>query len=181
MWTLRQELSGRSPPNGGSHEDQATGGSSRQDLPPGYWKETDYWANKENNRQQPNQFEVKNKEEAKYLGDYLHQGGNASSNLATVLNRRGRVKKCIFEIGAVLNDIRVESIGGIRCGLTIWNMAIVPHLINNSETWTELDQDCIDELDKLQTLFLSVYWQFHWPVLAPPWHGIRNASPWPTG
>ena len=52
-------------------------------------------------------------------------------------------------------------------------MAIIPHLLNNCETWTELDQDCIDELDKLQTLFLSV-------LMAVPSTCARPDLPWDT-
>ena len=91
------------------------------------------------------EFEVKNIKEAKYLGDFIHEGGNNSSTMATIISRRGRVKKSIFEIGSILNDIRTQSIGGLLCGMTIWNVAIVPHLLNNSETWCDLGQDCIDE------------------------------------
>ena len=118
-------------------------------------------------------FEVKEKPEAKYLGDFLHHEGNNSSTLATIMSRRGRVKKCIFEIGPILDDIRLQSIGGLLCGITIWNTAIIPHLLNNSEVWSDLEKDSMDELEKLQTLFLSV-------LLAVPLSCARPALAWDT-
>ena len=116
-------------------------------------------------------FLLKNKPEAKHLGDFVHQDGNTASTLSTILHRRGKVKKCIFEIGAVLSDIRVQSTGGLLSGLTIWNMAVVPYLLNNSEVWVDLDKECMEELDKLQTLFLSV-------LMAVPVSCPRPALSW---
>ena len=59
-------------------------------------------------------------------------------------------------------------------GLLIWNMAVVPYLLNNSEVWVDLDKECMEELDKLQTLFLSV-------LMAVPVSCPRPALSWDTG
>ena len=118
-------------------------------------------------------FKLKNNNEAKHLGDYINEGGNEASIMATIAHRRGQVKRCIFEVGAVLNDIRMQTIGGITSGLVIWNMAIIPYLLNNSEVWVDSDKTCIDELEKLQTLFLSV-------LLAVPVSCARPALAWDT-
>ena len=75
------------------------------------------------------------------MGDFLHQAGNNASILASITKKRGPAKKCIFEIGAVLNDIRLQSIGGIVSGLTIWNMAIVPYLLYNSDSWADMGEE----------------------------------------
>ena len=84
------------------------------------------------------------------------------------------MKKCIFEIGSVLSDVRVQSTGGLLSGLTIWNMAVVPYLMNNSEVWVDMDEACLEELEKLQTLFLSV-------LMAVPVSCPRPALAWDTG
>ena len=59
------------------------------------------------------------------------------------------------------------------CGLTVWNMAVIPYLLNNSETWADMEKDCLEELDKLQTLFLSLLMAV--PVTCP-----RPALAWDT-
>ena len=119
------------------------------------------------------EFKLKNEVEAKHLGEFIHQGGNNKSILSTIEHRRGRVTKSIFEIAAVLKDVRMESIGGILCGITIWEMAVLPYLLNNSETWENMEDDCIQELEKLQTLFMSVLWEV--PVTC-----ARPALTWDT-
>ena len=77
-------------------------------------------------------------------------------NLATVINRRGKVTASIFEIKAILEDIKIHSLGAIKCGMEIFELAVVPMLLSNADTWTCLDEETIHELDKLQVLFLSV-------------------------
>ena len=42
----------------------------------------------------------------------------------------------------------------ISCGLDIFNMAILPVLLYNSETWLEIDDTTIDRLDRLQLILL---------------------------
>ena len=53
-------------------------------------------------------------------------------------------------------------------------MSIIPYLLNNSEVWTELDSGCLEELERLQTLFLSV-------LLAVPITCARPSLAWDTG
>ena len=53
-------------------------------------------------------------------------------------------------------------------------MAVVPYLLNNSEVWVNLDKECMEEMDKLQTLFLSV-------LMAVPVSCPRPALSWDTG
>ena len=110
---------------------------------------------------------------AKYLGDQIHQDGNNSSTVETIRNRRGRVKKTIYEIAAVIDDIRLQSLGGLESGLTIWNMAVIPYLLYNSEVWTDIEKESLDELEMLQTLFLLA-------LLAVPLSCPRPALGWDT-
>ena len=97
-----------------------------------------------------------------------------ASNLATVMERKPRTTGAIFELAAVLEDIRLHALGGITSGLLIWQLAVIPSLLNNSGTWTELDEETLKELDKLQALFLSV-------LLAVPRSAPRASLLWDTG
>ena len=67
----------------------------------------------------------------------ISEGGLAASVDATVMKRKGKVISNIIETKAVIEDYRSQIVGGITSGLEIWEMAIIPYLTNNSETWVE--------------------------------------------
>jgi hypothetical protein len=97
--------------------------------------------------------------EEKYLGDQISAGGLGASILATIGKRRGLVLAKIFEIKAVIDDCRSHVTGGIQTGLEIWEMAVLPYLTNNCESWTGLTDTAVQELDNLQNLFYRVLLQ----------------------
>ena len=49
----------------------------------------------------------------------------------------------------------MQIIGGIKCGLDIWELAMVPSLLNNCGTWMEISEQSIEKLDQLQNMFLQ--------------------------
>ena len=89
-----------------------------------------------------------------YLGDQLSGLGLPHSVLATIMKRRGLVTRTVFEIRTVIDDYRSQVAGGLTAGLDIWEMAVLPMLMNNSECWMEVSKKSIEELDKLQLMFL---------------------------
>ena len=94
-------------------------------------------------------------EQAKYLGDQLCGLGLAESVAATVSKRRGIVTRTIYEIRAVIDDCRSNAAGGITAGIDIWEMAVIPMLTYNAECWQDISEKTINELDKLQFMFLK--------------------------
>ena len=48
----------------------------------------------------------------------------------------------------------MHSLGGIKAGIEIFNLAILPKLIYNSDTWTEMNDKAIKRLENLQNTFL---------------------------
>ena len=111
---------------------------------------------------------IQAKQQDKYLGDILHEGGLKTSIQATITERYGKTYSAIREIGAVINDFRINAIGGLRAGLDIFEMVVIPSLLNNSDTWVELDSGSITRLDELQN------WMFK-SLLAVP-----NSVPTPS-
>ena len=85
--------------------------------------------------------------------------------LTTIIEIRGRVTAPIFEIKALMEDLRMQLVGGFVGGLDLWEMAVIPMLLNNADMWTEIGQEAIKELEKLQSLFLSV--MFAVPASSP--------------
>ena len=98
----------------------------------------------------------KSKSEEKWLGDMLSDQGLDRSVEATINNRYGKIFAAIFELKAIVEDLRMQMIGGLKCGLDIWELALVPSLINNSSTWTQISSESIEKLNKLQNNFLQM-------------------------
>ena len=90
------------------------------------------------------------------------------------MERRPRTIGASFELKEVLQDIRLHSLGGMTSGLLIWQLAVIPMLLSNASTWTELTTATLQELDKLEALFLSV-------LLAVPLSSPRPSLLWDTG
>jgi hypothetical protein len=60
----------------------------------------------------------------------------------------------ILELKSVIEDFRMHSLGGIKVGLEVFNLAILPKLIYNADTWFETDVKSIKRLEKLQSILL---------------------------
>ena len=94
--------------------------------------------------------EMKEKVSDKYLGDYVHSLGTQASVHCTISNRSGRISTSIKETRAVIDDCRVNTVGGLVAGIDIWELAILPSLLNNCQTWINIGKDSIDMLEGLQ-------------------------------
>ena len=96
------------------------------------------------------------KEKVNFLGDILHEQGVTKSAEVTVNLRYGRMLSTIYEISEFLKDFRADSIGAIRSGLMIYEMAVIPALLFNSNTWCYMNNNTIKTLENLQTKMFSV-------------------------
>ena len=97
---------------------------------------------------------IKTKVKDDYLGDVLHEEGLAKSAQATIDKRYGKSYMAIVEVIAILNDFRIDTVGGILAGLEIFDLAIIPGLLNNAETWTQISKESEKKLENLQnTMF----------------------------
>ena len=80
----------------------------------------------------------------------------------------------VYEIKAVIEDCRAEVVGGITAGLEIWELAVIPYLINNCDTWAYMPKQALDILDSLQNQFLI-------NLLATPRGSPTPVLLWETG
>ena len=103
---------------------------------------------------------IKAKVQEKYLGDILNEGGLRQSVQATISERYGKAFASIREIGAVINDFRINAIGGLRAGLDIFEMVVIPSVQNNSDTWMEMDSGSVNRLDALHNCMFITFLQF---------------------
>ena len=75
---------------------------------------------------------MKEKVSDKYLGHFIQSHGP------------------ILETRAIIDDCRINTIGGIQSGLDYWEMAYLPSLLNNCQSWTKISDTSIKMLDDLQ-------------------------------
>ena len=90
----------------------------------------------------------------KYLGDLFHSDGLSASVDATVSARTGKTKGAIMEVAAVIEDMRMQVIGGMMGAWDLWNHAIVPSLLSNCGTWMEISDTTVNKLEELQNLMV---------------------------
>ena len=110
----------------------------------------------------------------KLLGDIISSNGLADSAKATVDNRKWKVISSIVEIRAVVEDYRSNLLGGIVTGLEIWELSVIPFLLYNSETWTDLSKETLNTLNDLQL-------KFYRTILSVPRTCPTPALLWETG
>ena len=84
---------------------------------------------------------------------YIVVGGNKNTQIGGELEHRaGRISPSITETRAIIEDCRVNTVGGLVAGLDIWELAIIPSLLNNSQTWVNIEQSSIDMLEDLHNM-----------------------------
>ena len=97
-------------------------------------------------------FQVKHRECDRYLGQMLHGGGLGMSAEATIQERTGRIKGATREIKQIIEDFRMQSIGGLMAAWELWEKALIPSLLSGAGTWFGLGSksNAIDMCDNLQ-------------------------------
>ena len=95
---------------------------------------------------------IKEKEQYKYLGDVIHMDGISASAHATVKEREGRITSAIIELKSIIDDCKLQIIGGALAGVEIWELAIIPSILTNAETWVNIDDKTIEILEDIQIL-----------------------------
>ena len=119
-------------------------------------------------------FPMKGVIQEKYLGDYIHCLGNPESVTATVNARHGLATTAISEIKSVLEDCRINVVGGLSAGIDIWELSVLPFLLNNSDVWGNIPPGVLEQLEELQKKFFR--YLFATPISTP-----GPALLWETG
>ena len=94
----------------------------------------------------------KEAKEDKNLEDYISEEGLGKSTISTIKKRYNKLMNTLAQIKAVIEDTRAQINGGIVIGMEIWEVAVMPYLLNNGETWCEILNELPDALkcSKLQ-------------------------------
>ena len=78
---------------------------------------------------------MKRKDSEKYLGQIIHSGGLRASCAATISDREGKIKGAIFETQSIIEEFRMQAIGGMMAAYELWERAMVPSLLSGAGTW----------------------------------------------
>ena len=135
---------------------------------------------------------MKQETQAKYLGDWLTCHGLSDSVTITVKKRKGLVSLSIYEIRSVIEDCRSQVCGGLSAGLDIWELAVIPKLLYNSDCWMDISSDTLKELEDIQLTFYrcllavgsgcplpSLYWETGGTLMKYRILKKKNAFPTP--
>ena len=96
---------------------------------------------------------LKEKLTEKWLGQVINAAGIKESTMSTIQERKYRIHNIIHETKAIVEDCRMNKIGGLKCSKEIWELAILPSLLNNAEVWHIQDQKIQKSLEDFQFLF----------------------------
>ena len=77
--------------------------------------------------------------------------GVKESTISTINERKCRIYNVINETIAIVQDSRLNKLGGLRCAKEIWELAILPSLLNSAETWPIQDAKIQKSLEDFQS------------------------------
>ena len=61
----------------------------------------------------------------------------------------------INEIASIVTDTRAKAIGGIEVATDIWELAVLPYLLNSADTWICIKKSSLEILNKIHNKFLQ--------------------------
>ena len=108
---------------------------------------------------------TKSKMMDKYLWDVVHMEGLEASVNATIEDRIGKITASMHEVKAIIDDYRMQALGGMMGALDLWNLAIIPSLMNNCSTWIGMTSRQEKKLESLQEQFIRMMMEV--PVSTP--------------
>ena len=97
--------------------------------------------------------EIKQAESEKYLGWHISENSVSASAHETVMKRKGKVTRAIYQIKSIVEDKRCEELGAVNTGLLIWNTSVLPFLLHSCENWLLMKKETEKVLADLQADF----------------------------
>ena len=101
-------------------------------------------------------FVTEEKQDEKWLGQYLSARGLAASVEKTVTEREGKIRAAGLEIMAIVEDWRSKAAGGLETALLLWQACCLPSLLAGAATWVEISAATEKRLNSLQNWFLRL-------------------------
>jgi hypothetical protein len=92
-----------------------------------------------------------------YLGDVLAEGSSlAASTEASVARNMARCTGTMYEVRAIMEDFRVQAIGGMAGAWDLWEGGICASLLANCSTWVMMTMETEKKLEQFQNKYLRL-------------------------
>ena len=104
-------------------------------------------------------FEMKEKQVEKWLGQHISAQGLEDSIWRTIEAKEGRIKAAALEIATVVNDWRCRGAGGLDTASMLWEACCIPSILHGAGTWVEMGPRSTRRLNKLQNWFIRLVLQ----------------------
>ena len=92
-----------------------------------------------------------------YLGDVLAEGSSlAASTEASVARNMARCKGTMYEVRAIMEDFRMQAIGGMAGAWDLWEAGICASLLSNCSTWVKMSAETEKKLNQFQNTYLRL-------------------------
>ena len=97
--------------------------------------------------------EVKLIPKALILGQVVHQDGLEASIVESISSKKGKVERLSREISQLIDDFRMQSLGGLNAARYLWESIIIPSLLYGANTWISISDSSITTLNNIQDGF----------------------------
>ena len=97
---------------------------------------------------------IEHSEKEKYLGDYIHENGCRESISETIKARMNGLNKKCDDIIAVSEAPLMGSTGNALPAIKLFEAQVIPALLHNSETWIDITETHIADLESFQEKFI---------------------------
>ena len=113
-------------------------------------------------------FQWSPKFEDMYLGDKISAKGlEASSVEATIAQRQGKIRCEMYKMKAIIEDFRLQAVGGMAGAIDVWEMGISPKLLANSGSWVGAGKPAFRQLNQLQDSYLRMVYTYPPSTIIP--------------
>ena len=76
--------------------------------------------------------------------------------IVTIKDRMGKSKAACLEIAAIVSDLRTQAIGGFTSGIKLFEACVVPGLLYNAGTWTDMPKEAVSTLEDFLLWFIRL-------------------------
>ena len=101
-------------------------------------------------------FETKEKQQEKWLGQIISSAGLAASAALTVEAKESKIKGACLEIAVIVNDWRAQTVGGMETALMLWEACCIPSMLHGAGTWVDINKTTEKKLNALQNWFVRL-------------------------
>ena len=91
-----------------------------------------------------------------YLGDVISSQGMENSVQLTIEKRRSKVNGAMYKAKDILEDFRMQAMGGMAGAWDIWERAIIPSLLANCGSWVGIGKQTYKILNEIQFKYLRM-------------------------